>query len=125
MLWYINQTHLYGWSRSMVLNQFKFKAYERSLIEPTTSIPSTDLTNQLFKDTYIFDFIDIHHIQNEIDLEKSLVANIDKFILELGEGFVFIGSQYHLKVSDKDYYIDLLFYNLKVRLKVQCFLLVY
>ena len=62
MLWYINQTHKNGWSRSMVLNQFALKAYERSLIEPITTeviSTSTDLTNELFKDTYVFDFIDI------------------------------------------------------------------
>ena len=70
MLWYINQTHKNGWSRSMVLNQFKLKAYERSLIEPETSpviSSSTELTNELFKDTYVFDFIDINKIQNEKD----------------------------------------------------------
>ena len=66
MLWYIEQTHKNGWSRSMVLNQFALKAYERSLIEPITSeviSTSTDLTNELFKDTYVFDFIYINKIR--------------------------------------------------------------
>ena len=70
MLWYINQTHKNGWSRSMVLNQFKLKAYERSLIEPETSpdiATSNELTNELFKDTYVFDFIDINNIKSELD----------------------------------------------------------
>ena len=60
MLFYINETHKNGWSRSMVINQIELKAYERSLIEPITSnnIKSNDLTNELFKDTYVFDFLD-------------------------------------------------------------------
>ena len=68
MLWYIDQTHKYSWSRSMVLNQFKLKAYERSLIEPETSpniTTSNELSNELFKDTYVFDFIDVNNIKSE------------------------------------------------------------
>ena len=73
MLWYINQTRKNGWSRSMVLNQFKLKAYERSLLEPDTSptiTVSDDLTNELFKDTYVFDFIDINNIKSEKEYKK-------------------------------------------------------
>ena len=76
MLWYINQTHKNGWSRSMVLNQFKLKAYERSLLEPTTSevvSVSDNLTKELFKDTYVFDFIDINNIKCEKELQKTLL----------------------------------------------------
>ena len=60
MLWYINETHKMGWSRSMVLNQIEMKAYERSLIKPSTTeiIKSNDLSNELFKDTYVFEFLD-------------------------------------------------------------------
>ena len=65
MLFYINETHKNGWSRSMVLNQIEMKTYERSLIEPVTSnnIKSNDLTNELFKDTYVFDFLDKEKIK--------------------------------------------------------------
>ena len=83
MLWYINQTHKNSWSRSMVLNQFKLKAYERSLIEPETSpviSSSTELTDELFKDTYVFDFIDINNIKSEKELQNSLLQNISKLI---------------------------------------------
>ena len=57
MLWYINETHKHGWSRSIVLHQIELRAYERSLIEPTTTpiVRSNDLTNELFKETYVFD----------------------------------------------------------------------
>ncbi len=115
MLWYIQQTHKNSWSRSMVLNQFKLKAFERSLIKPETSgeiTTSNDLTNELFKDTYVFDFIDINNIKNERDLQKKLLQNISKFILELGNGFSFVSEKYKLKVDNEAYEIDLLFYHI-------------
>jgi predicted nuclease of restriction endonuclease-like (RecB) superfamily len=114
-LWYINQTHKNGWSRSMVLNQFKLKAYERSLIEPDKSpiiTTSNDLTNELFKDTYVFDFIDINNIKSEKELQNTLLQNISKFILELGNGFSFVSEKYKLRVEDDYYEIDLLFYHI-------------
>ena len=77
MLWYIKQTYKNGWGRSMVLNQFKLKAYERSLIEPETSpniTTSNELTNELFKDTYVFDFIDINNIKSEKELQKNIIT---------------------------------------------------
>ena len=115
MLWYIHQTHKNGWSRSMVLNQFKLKAYERSLIEPDKSpiiTTSNDLTNELFKDTYVFDFIDINNIKSEKELQNTLLQNISKFILELGNGFSFVSEKYKLKVDNDNYEIDLLFYHI-------------
>ena len=66
MLWYINETYKNGWSRAMVLNQIEMKAYERSLINPTTTDAVTsfnDLTNELFKDTYVFNFLDKEKIK--------------------------------------------------------------
>ena len=115
ILWYINQTHKHSWSRSMVLNQFKLKAYERSLIEPDTSpimTSSQDLTNDLFKDTYVFDFIDINNIRSEKELQKTLLQNISKFLIELGDGFSFVSEKYRLKVDEDYYEIDLLFYHI-------------
>jgi len=115
MLWYINQTHKNGWSRSMVLNQFKLKAYERSLLEPDTSpdiATSNKLTNELFKDTYVFDFIDTNNIKSEKELQKTLLQNITKFLIELGNGFSFVSEKYKLKVEDDYYEIDLLFYHI-------------
>ena len=117
MLWYINETHKRGWSRSMVLNQFALKAYESSLIEPisTDIIKSDDLTNELYKDTYVLDFIDKNKINNEKDLTKSLVDNIIKFLQELGPGFALVGKEYKLTTpTNKDFYIDLLMYNVIV-----------
>ena len=115
MLWYINQTHKNGWSRSMVLNQFKLKAYERNLIEPATSEVisiNNDMVNELFKDTYVFDFIDINNVKSEKQLQLTLIQNISKFLIELGNGFSFVSEKYKLKVDDDYYEIDLLFYHI-------------
>ena len=117
MLWYIDATHKYGWSRSFVLNQFELKAYERSLIEPETTniIKSDDLTNELFKDTYVFDFLDKEKIKSELDLKNQLIDNIIKFLQELGPGFSLVGKEYRLVTpTNKEFYIDLLMYHVKI-----------
>ena len=96
MLWYINETHKLGWSRSMVLNQIEMKAYERSLIKPDTTpiVKSEDLTNELFKDTYVFDFVDKERLKDEKDLKNQMIDNIIKFLNELGPGFTLAGKEY-------------------------------
>ena len=117
MLWYINETYKNGWSRSMVLNQIALKAYDRSLIEPTTSniTKSDDLTNELFKDTYVFDFLDKNNIKNEKDLKNQMIDNIIKFLQELGPGFTLAGKEYKLVTpTNKEFYIDLLMYHTKI-----------
>ena len=117
MLWYINETYKNGWSRSMVLNQIAMKAYERSLIEPTTSniTKSDDLSNELFNDTYVFDFLDKNNIKNEKDLKNQMIDNIIKFLQELGPGFTLAGKEYKLVTpTNKEFYIDLLMYHTKI-----------
>ena len=117
MLWYINETYKNGWSRSMVLNQIAMASYERSLIEPTTSniTKSDDLSNELFKDTYVFDFLDKNNIKNEKDLKDQMIDNIIKFLQELGPGFTLAGKEYKLVTpTNKEFYIDLLMYHTKI-----------
>ena len=117
MLWYINETYKNGWSRSMVLNQIAMKAYERSLIEPTTSniTKSDDLSNELFKDTYVFDFLDKNSIKNEKGLNDQMIDNIIKFLQELGPGFCLVGKEYKLVTpTDEEFYIDILLYHTKI-----------
>ncbi len=118
MIWYINQTHKNGWSRSMVLNQIVMKSYERSLISPTTTetvVSSNDLTNELFKDSYVFDFLDKEKIKTEKDLKNQMIDNIIKFLQELGPGFTLAGKEYKLTTpTGKDFYIDLLMYHTKI-----------
>ena len=117
MLWYINETHKNGWSRSMVLNQIAMKSYERSLIKPdtTSTIKSDYLSNELFKDTYVFDFLDKNNIKTEKDLKIQLIDNIIKFLEELGPGFSLVGREYRLVTpTNKEFYIDLLMYHTKI-----------
>lgn len=117
MLFYINATHKNGWSRSMVLNQIALKAYERSLIEPdiTPSIKSDELSNELFKDTYVFNFLDKNNIKTEKDLKNQLIDNIIKFLNELGPGFSLVGKEYKLVTPTNDeFFIDLLMYHTKI-----------
>ena len=117
MLFYINATHKNGWSRSMVLNQIEMKTYERSLIEPntTTVVKSNDLTNELFKDTYVFNFLNKNNIKNENDLKNQLIDNIIKFLNELGPGFSLVGKEYKIVTpTNKEFFIDLLMYHTKI-----------
>ena len=117
MLFYINEKYKNGWSRSMVLNQIEMKAYERSLIEPntTTVVKSNDLTNELFKDTYVFNFLNKNNIKNENDLKNQLIDNIIKFLNELGPGFSLVGKEYKIVTpTNKEFFIDLLMYHTKI-----------
>ena len=117
MLWYINETHKHGWSRSTVLMQFSFKAYERSLIEVDTSpiVKSDDSLNEIFKDSYVFSFLDKESIKSEKDLKDSLIDNIVKFIQEMGSDFAFVGKEYKLNIpNDDECFIDILLYHLEL-----------
>ena len=117
MLFYIKETHKRGWSRSMVLNQFELKAYERSLIEPITTeiMKSDDLNKELFKETYVFDFLDKEKIKNEKDLKNQMIDNVIKLLQELGPGFSLVGKEYKLTTpTNKEFYIDLLMYHIKL-----------
>ena len=117
---YILQTIEHGWSRSILEVQIASKLVERqekaqTNFERTLPKPQSDLTNQLLKDPYNFDFLQMTADYNERDLEKSLTQHITDFLLELGAGFAFVGKQYAVTLGDKEYFIDLLFYHLTLR----------
>jgi predicted nuclease of restriction endonuclease-like (RecB) superfamily len=119
-IYYVENTAKNNWSRNTLLHQMKSKLYDRegsavTNFEITLPKENSDLAMETLKDPYIFDFLSLTKNFNEKELEKSLIDNIAKFLLELGKGFAFIGSQYHLEVSGKDYYLDLLFYHVKLR----------
>lgn len=119
-LYYINKTLENGWSRDILSLQIKSALHQRagssiSNFENTTPKQDTDLIKQTFKDPYIFDFLTMSEGFHEKDLENALIEHITKFLLELGAGFAFVGRQYHLEIGDQDFYIDLLFYNIKLR----------
>lgn len=75
----------------------------------------SDMVNQVFKDPYLFDFLGTDMPRREVEIERQLTEHIQSFLLELGQGFAFVGRQVHLEVGGDDFYIDLLFYHLKLR----------
>ena len=117
MLWYINQTYKNRWSKRMVAEQFKAKAYERKLIEPqvTEMVEKDKELKQVFKDTLSFEFLGKLEIKDERDLKDKLLDNIISFLQELGPGFSLVGREYKLVTpTNKNYFIDLLMYHVKI-----------
>lgn len=123
--WYIQQTIENGWSRNVLEIQIESGLYERqgraiTNFKQTLPPPQSDLAQQIVKDPYHFDFLTISDDAQERDLERLLVDHIRDFLLELGLGFAFLGSQYPIEVSNKEYRIDLLFYHIHL----QCFIVI-
>ena len=122
-VWYANKSLENGWSTTVLSHQISLKLYDRqALLENKTenyskTLPTdiSDKAREMLKDPYIFDFLTEKEDMKELEIEKELTSNITKLLLELGNGFAFIGTQYHLEIGNKDYYLDLLFYNLKVK----------
>ncbi|NTU42312.1 MAG: DUF1016 domain-containing protein [Nitrospirales bacterium] len=124
-LWYMQQTIEQGWSRDVLGLMIKGSAHKRqgeaiTNFQQRLPSPQSDLARQLLKDPYIFDFLTLEEPFHERELETGLIRHLEKFLLELGQGFAFVGRQYHLEVSDKDFYLDLLFYHLRLR----CFVVI-
>ncbi len=118
--WYAAEALENGWSRDMMVFQIEGKLFERQGGAPTNfqrtmPKPDSDLAQQTLKDPYIFDFLTLARDAKEKDLEAQLVKHITKFLLELGAGFAFVGSQFPLPIDGEDYRVDLLFYHLKLR----------
>ncbi len=119
-LWYARAAIENGWSRSILLMQIESAAHQR-LGNATSNFalrlpaPDSDLVQQTLKDPYLFDFLTLATGFHERELETGLIAHLEKFLLELGQGFAFVGRQYHLDIGEQDFYIDLLFYHLKLR----------
>lgn len=118
--WYTRATVEHGWSRNVLVIQIESRLYERqgkalNNFERALPAPQSDLAREMLKDPYNFEFLTLDGDAAERELEKGLIDHIRKFLMELGAGFAFVGSQYHLDVGGDDYYIDLLFYHLKLR----------
>ena len=119
-LWYIQKTVENGWSRNVLIHQIESDLYARqgkAITNFSNALPSpqSDLAHQLVKSSYNLEFLDIEDEIGERKLEDALIRQIRDFLLELGSGFAFVGNQYHLELEGDDYYIDLLFYHLKLR----------
>ena len=117
MLWYINRTYENKWSRRMVIEQFRYKAYERKIIEPlvTETVAKDEELIEVFKDALTFDFLEKLEIKDERDLKDRLLDGIISFLRELGPGFALVDREHKLVTpTGKNYYIDLLMYHTKI-----------
>jgi predicted nuclease of restriction endonuclease-like (RecB) superfamily len=124
-LWYAQQAVEHGWSRNVLVHQIESGLFHRqgkaiTNFGRTLPSPQSELAQELVKDPYSFDFLALGPDMSELELERSLLEHLRALILELGKGFAFVGSQYHLEVGGQDYYLDLLFYHLRLR----CFVVV-
>ena len=130
--WYVRATVQYGWSRDILVHQVESGLHVRqgravTNFDRALPSPQSDLAQQITKDPYNFDFLLLGEEAHERDLERGLLEHLRKFLLELGVGFAFVGSQYRLPIGGEEFFIDLLFYHLKLRayividLKVQAF----
>jgi len=124
-IWHIQQTIQHGWSRNILVHQIETQLYHRqgkaiTNFKHTLPVPQSDLARSLLKDPYMFDFLSLGAEAQERDLERALIERLRDFLLELGKGFAFVGSQYHLEVGGEDFYLDMLFYQLRLR----CYLMI-
>ncbi|MBI5364666.1 MAG: DUF1016 family protein [Planctomycetes bacterium] len=118
--WYMEQTLANGWSRNVLGLLIEARAHARqgkvvSNFAALLPAAQSDLAQQSLKDPYVFDFLTLTEPFQERELETELVRHLEKFLLELGQGFAFVGRQYRLDIGGEDFYIDLLFYNLRLR----------
>jgi len=119
-IWYAKATIQHGWSRNVLVHQIEAGRHHRqgkavANFDRTLPAPQSDLAQDITKDPYNFDFLTLGDDAHERDLERGLLDHLRQFLLELGVGFAFVGSQYRLTVGNEEFYIDLLFYHLKLR----------
>jgi predicted nuclease of restriction endonuclease-like (RecB) superfamily len=124
-LWYARQAAEHGWSRSILTLQIQSKLHQRqgkavTNFKQTLPDPQSDLAQQLVKDPYNFGFLTLGADARERELELGLIEHLSKFLVELGTGFAFVGRQVHFEVGEDDFYLDLLFYHLRLR----CFVVI-
>lgn len=117
-LYYLRATVQFGWSRNVLLNQIKARAYERAVAEKKThnfplALPEylAEQADEAMKSSYNLEFLGIRREVKERELEDRLISRLQAFLLELGYGFCFVGRQHRLSVGQKEYFIDLLFYH--------------
>ena len=119
-LWYARKAVEHGWSHNVLVLQIEGRAHERhgkviSNFKTTLPPADSDMAEQVFKDPYLFDFLGTADPRREREVEQALVDHIQRFLLELGTGFAFVGRQILLEVGGQDFYVDLLFYHLRLR----------
>ncbi len=119
-IFYIKKVIKNGWSRNILVHHLESNLYSRegkavTNFDSKLASSISELAENTIKSPYIFDFLSLGEEAGERELEKGLIRHIEKFLIELGEGFAFLGRQYHIEVSKKDYYVDLLFYHVRLK----------
>ncbi len=119
-LFYLSEAGQQGWSRNMLLNMVETDLHLRqgkavTNFKAQLPLPTSNIAQELTKDPYMFDFTNMVAPYQERELKEALLHEITKFLLELGEGFAYVGREYRLKVGETEQFTDLLFYNLKLR----------
>jgi predicted nuclease of restriction endonuclease-like (RecB) superfamily len=119
-LWYAQKAAQEGWSQPVLCLQIENQLSRRegkaqNNFALTLPPADSDLASQIFKDPYLFDFVGTGDPRREREVEQALVDHIQKFLLEMGAGFAFLGRQVHLEVGGEDFYLDLLFYHVRLR----------
>jgi predicted nuclease of restriction endonuclease-like (RecB) superfamily len=119
MLFYLKAIVENNWSRNILNVHIESNLYKRqgkaiTNFSNTLPMPQADLFKETLKNPYNFDFLTLEKDARERELERGLIANISKFILEMGKGFAFLGEQYQLTINRKDYFLDLLFYHVRL-----------
>lgn len=125
-IFFVNQVIQNSWSRTVLLNFLDTDLYERqgkAITNFKLTLPNvqSDLAQEITKDPYKFDFITMTQIYNEKELKDALMDNIQKFLLELGNGFAFMGREYRIEIGETENFIDMLFYHIRLH----CFCIVY
>ena len=120
-IWYMEQTSINGWSYDVLAFQIKSELYERQVLgdkpnnfNKSLPKPQNELAKDMMKDPYILNLTGLKQNYIETELEQAMVEKIKTVLLELGNGFSFVGNQYKLEVGNKEYFIDLLFYHTKL-----------
>ena len=118
--WYVRATIQNGWSRNVLVHQIESGLYHRqgkaaTNFSRTLPAAQSELAQQVVKDPYNFEFLTLAKQAHELDLERALILHLRDFLLELGVGFAFVGSQYPLEVGGQEFRIDLLFYHVRLR----------
>jgi predicted nuclease of restriction endonuclease-like (RecB) superfamily len=121
---YIRMTQKFGWTKNVLIHQIENKTYEKTLLNQTNfdrSLFHQNLSEEMrdraklaVKDAYTFDFLELADEHSERELEKAILTRVEPFLREMGGMFTFVGSQYRLEISDEEYFIDLLLYQLPV-----------
>jgi predicted nuclease of restriction endonuclease-like (RecB) superfamily len=117
---YIQMTRRFGWTKNVLIHQIENKSYEKTIANQTNfdkTLPEK-IRNQAklaVKDEYIFDFLELGEEHSERELEKALIAKIERFLREMGGLFAFLGSQYRLEINGKEYFIDILLFHRQLR----------